>query len=85
MLHAIYEFPIGFIYVETPTPCPSVIEMYQISVCRVKSKLRFLFWISPQNACKFTTFFSKSKILGALFLVFTAKVVKIYEKDNEFS
>lgn len=32
---------------------------------------------------KVTTFFSKSKILGALFLVFAAKLVKNYENDNE--
>ncbi len=32
---------------------------------------------------KITTFFSKSKILGALFLVFAAKLVKNYENANE--
>ena len=37
---------------------------------------------SPKR-CKFTTFFSKSQISGALFLVFAAKLVKNYENDNE--
>ena len=32
---------------------------------------------------KITTFFSKSKILGALFLIFAAKLVKNYENANE--
>lgn len=46
------------------------------------NSLSMILDFSPKR-CKFTTFFSKSKILGALFLGFAAKLVKNYENANE--
>ena len=61
--------PVGFIYAETVTLCHSV-EMYQISVCRAQSKIRFVFWVSLQNGCKDTIFFRIYQIPEHYFCVF---------------
>ena len=82
MLHAVYDFSIN-----SYTRKRLLFALLLMKCTRflfVGSKVITLFVLdfSPKR-CKFTTFFSKSKILGALFLGFAAKLVKNYENANE--
>lgn len=83
MLHAVYDFSKN-----SYTRKRLLLALLLMKCTRflfVGSKVITLSMIldfSPKRY-KVTTFFSKSKILGALFLVFAAKLVKNYENDNE--
>lgn len=48
-----------FIYTETLTLCPSVDEMYQISVCWVKSNYAFCFGFLPKTLQNYYIFFKE--------------------------
>ena len=58
MLHAIYDICFRFIYAETVTLCPSL-EMYQISVCRVKSKFASSFGFLSKTVQIYYIFFKE--------------------------
>ena len=60
MLHAIYDICFRFIYAETITLCPSR-EMYQISVCRVKSKFASSFGFLSKTVAKILQNFEYTK------------------------
>ena len=73
MLHAIYEICFRFIYAETLTLSPSR-EMYQISVCRVKSKFASSFGFLSKTVAKIQQIFEFTKyrsiISDFLFILF---------------
>lgn len=81
MLHAIYDICFRFIYAETVTLCPSV-EMYQISVCRVKSKYASSFGFLSKTVAKILQNFEYTKSRSIISDFFCKDTTKFHKQQT---